>query len=148
RWSRRTARYRVDLCGTLAGGHPMRSALRPAVLAALSLAPLLTVLPGCARSDAAALDLRALAAPVQIASPRLAALRARLLAGHREALAAFWREVKRQGTPLIEPIAGQDGERRVTFLYRGGRDTRNVAILGSIAHDAPMERLPGTDLWF
>lgn len=123
----------------------MRSPLRSLVVASCAL---LAVLPGCAQTYESPVDLKALAAPIELASPRLAALRQRLLAGHAEALAVFWKEMKKEGTPLVEPVAGDDGERRVTFLYRGGRETRNVVILGSIAHDAPMARLPGTDLWF
>jgi hypothetical protein len=44
----------------------------------------------------------------QLISPRLAALRRRLKAGDEAALDIFWREVHEQGTPLVEPIPGDD----------------------------------------
>jgi hypothetical protein len=44
----------------------------------------------------------------EVRSPRIAALQHRLAAGESGALAAFWREVAAEGTPLIEPLPGDD----------------------------------------
>jgi enterochelin esterase-like enzyme len=52
------------------------------------------------------------------------------------------------GTPLVEPAPADDRYSLVTFLWRGNRDTRGVFVLGSIARDAPMARLEGTDVWY
>src|SRR5260370_28409876 len=65
--------------------------------------------------------------PVQTAqdpvSPRLAALRKDLEAGNRAALEQFWQEVTTQGTPLVEPIQGDERNLFVSFLWR--RQERN-----------------------
>lgn len=82
-------------------------------------------------------------------SPRLVQLRdARHVGAGPAALARFWQDVTSQGTPLVEPIPGDDRHLLVTFLWRGNEATRGVLILGSIAQDARMERLPGTDVWY
>jgi enterochelin esterase family protein len=82
-------------------------------------------------------------------SPRLVQLWDARRAGAGPAvLARFWQDVARQGTPLLEPIPGDDRHFLVTFLWRGNEATRGVLILGSIAQDARMERLPGTDVWY
>lgn len=88
-------------------------------------------------------------------SPRLGALLLRLSAGDPAALATFWRGVAEEGTPLIEPIPGDDDHRLLTFLWREepGQNLRNV-VVGTVADLAGidleanlMARLPGTDLW-
>ncbi|WP_323835858.1 alpha/beta hydrolase-fold protein [Photorhabdus africana] len=58
---------------------------------------------------------------------------------------AFWREITRKGTPLIENY--DDKNKRVTFLWRGAK--ANVFILGAPSGDHdPMSHLAGTDVWF
>lgn len=94
---------------------------------------------------AAALLLWPLAALAQ-ESPRIAALRQKAAAGEWAALSRFWSEVDKQGTPLVEPIDRENV--LVTFLWRGGDKTKGVVVLGSVANKAPMERIPGTDVWF
>lgn len=79
-------------------------------------------------------------------SPRIAALRQKAAAGEWAALSRFWSEVDKQGTPLVEPIDRENV--LVTFLWRGGDKTKGVVVLGSVANKAPMERIPGTDVWF
>lgn len=64
---------------------------------------------------------------------------------------AFWVEVQRQGAPLVEREGVQpplkDGERLVTFLWRGAQ--RNVRLVGGPSNDHDwLQRLPGTDIWF
>lgn len=95
----------------------------------------------------ACLDLsRAPDAPV--VSPRLAALQEDLRNGNAAALGRFWKEVERQGAPLVEPIPGDGRNLLVTFLWRGESKTRGIVILGSVASGAAMSRLPGSDVWF
>lgn len=62
---------------------------------------------------------------------------------------AFWQDVARRGTPLVEPLIDPPGSEQVmmTFLARGAR--RNVRLLGgpNSRHET-LERLGGTDVWF
>jgi enterochelin esterase-like enzyme len=91
----------------------------------------------------------------EIASPRLDALHKELQAGGPAALETFWRRIAQEGTPLIEPAEGEKDEVLVTFLWRGGDETRNVVVVASPADlvteeglaAARMSRLPGTDVW-
>lgn len=45
----------------------------------------------------------------EITSPRLAGLARALEAGEPGALDAFWGGIAEHGTPLVEPVAGDDG---------------------------------------
>jgi len=86
-----------------------------------------------------------------LTSPRLLTLQRDFEAGHAAALAAFWQEVTRRGTPLIEPIAGEDKYALVTFVCQAPSDTRNVSVVSQLSGQGsisePMTCLPGTDLW-
>jgi enterochelin esterase-like enzyme len=89
-------------------------------------------------------------------SPRLGALRKEVAAGDAAAPERFWQQVSQEGTPLVEPAGGAADEVIVTFLWRGGDETRNVTVVASPADLASeeaiavarMSRLPGTDVWF
>jgi Enterochelin esterase, N-terminal len=86
-------------------------------------------------------------------SPRLVALRKEIESGNRTALAAFWQDVERQGTPLTEPIPGDDRNLLTTFLWRATFETYNVVVLWApyaFEHpdDFSMRRLLDTDLWY
>lgn len=85
------------------------------------------------------------AAQQDIASPRLQALRQTL--GEGGDSGAFWREVERAGTPLVEMTGPDKAQPLVTFLWRGAR--QNVRIMGgpSSDHDE-MARLGESDVWF
>jgi enterochelin esterase family protein len=90
-------------------------------------------------------------APVE--SPRIKALREALDRGNRESVGAFWKEVKEHGAPLIEPLAEDDNNWLVTFLWKGMADTRNVLVLripysGGMPEDYLMKRLRETDVWY
>jgi pimeloyl-ACP methyl ester carboxylesterase len=83
-------------------------------------------------------------------SPRLAGLAQELEAGDRQALATFWKEMQGK-LPLVEPIAGDNQHRRVTFLWRGSDKTARVSVLGGLpsANIAkPLTRLGDTDVWY
>ncbi len=91
-----------------------------------------------------------------VRSPRIAALESELDGGNTEALAAFWGEIEREGTPLIEEISGDEGQRLVTFLWRETpRDDdpiENVLVVGRVVGwnfaRNQMLRLRETDLWY
>ena len=58
---------------------------------------------------------------------------------------AFWQQVARAGTPLVEP--GPDGRRILTFLYRGAE--RNVRLFGApSSNHEQLARLGQSDIWF
>ena len=92
----------------------------------------------------------------EIASPRMAALRKELETGGPAALESFWRRIAQEGTPLIEPAEEGKGEVLVTFLWRGGDETKSVVAVTSTVDlmteegiaAARMSRLPGTDVWY
>jgi enterochelin esterase family protein len=91
-----------------------------------------------------------MAASEPIQSSRLAALQQQIEDEGQGALAAFWHEVAAQGTPLIEPIAGDQRQMLVTFLWRAAEPVENVVVVGGLAGRGfdPMAQLPMTDLWF
>jgi hypothetical protein len=64
----------------------------------------------------------------QLASPRLSTLQKELDAGYVAAMESFWREIGKHGTPLIEPLAGDDAHRLATFLWRAKEETRNESV--------------------
>lgn len=118
--------------------------MRPCATAAV-LAALLPLFAGQAPANAE-----------EIASPRLAALHKESQAGGPAALETFWRRIAQEGTPLIEPAEGGKDEVLVTFLWRGGDETKSVVAVASLADlateegiaAARMSRLPGTDVWY
>jgi enterochelin esterase family protein len=83
---------------------------------------------------------------------RIQTLRSQISAGQTNT-EAFWKEVKAQGTPLVEPF-GSDGKYQlVTFLWRSKNATRNVLVIGSFwGVGAPaaysMHQIPDTDVWY
>ncbi|HEX4421641.1 MAG TPA: alpha/beta hydrolase-fold protein [Kofleriaceae bacterium] len=84
------------------------------------------------------------------ASPRLAALAAKVAANQRGAEDAFWRQVTDEGTPLVEDIGDARGRLLLTFVYRARPDTRAVAMYnapGGIYSYARLARLPGTGVF-
>ena len=91
-----------------------------------------------------------------LASPRLNALRNEIATGGPAALERFWRRLAAEGTPLVEPVEGRPNERLVTFVWRGGDETRNVLVVVSPSDlgseegiaGARLSRIPGTDVWF
>ncbi len=90
------------------------------------------------------------------ASSCLGELRKAIAAGEAGALERFWQRIDEQGTPLVEPIEGAKDEVLVTYLWRGGDETKNVLVVIT-ANDlataegisaAQLSRLPQTDLWY
>lgn len=85
-------------------------------------------------------------------SPRIEALRKQVAAGEFNA-ETFWRQAAQEGTPVVEP-SGTDGKfQLVTFLWRGGPETRNVLVTGSFRtssrpDDTLMHRIGDSDIWY
>lgn len=85
----------------------------------------------------------AIEAEHKIDSPKLQAL----LDAHKQEKTTdtFWREVKAQGTPLVEEY--KKGQKKVTFLWRGA--TANAYILGAPSgNHETMAHIPNTDIWY
>ena len=110
-------------------------------------------------SDAITLNkivsLRARLVPLKPAyeSPRISALRAAVEAGKPGSTDSFWKEVEKEGAPIIEPLPGDDKKMLVTFLWKGTSDTRNVfaarlPYAGGAPDDYFMERIGDTDVWY
>jgi enterochelin esterase family protein len=96
-----------------------------------------------------------LAAETSLRSPGLKALATAVAAGDARATSAFWVDVARRGTPLVEPLA--DGSMLLTFVVRasGLPDERPPGIYGQLGDTggpmpakAALARLEGTDVWF
>ena len=82
-------------------------------------------------------------------SPRIEQLRQDLEADRDKALEAFWTELKQNGTPLLE--ATDDDHTLVSFVWRGGPDTRNVIVnvdAEPIFRNLQLHRLSDTDVWY
>jgi enterochelin esterase-like enzyme len=64
----------------------------------------------------------------------------------------FWARVRAAGTPLVDPIPGDEQHRAVTFLWRGAGPSDVLVLANKLADPATidrcrMQRLPGTDVW-
>ena len=83
-------------------------------------------------------------------SPRLNALQKEIRASKSEALNHFWQEVTKHGTPLVEPIVGDEHHLLVTFLWRDTKDTRVIISndFSKTVHQMLLVRLPDTDVWY
>ena len=86
------------------------------------------------------------------ASQRVAALQNKLQKGDRSALTRFWEDVRKLGTPIIEPAPSDSKNVLVTFLWHGNEATRNVVIFlqtgGLNPADNQMTHLPDSDVWY
>jgi len=85
-------------------------------------------------------------------SPRLMSLARDVKAGNHAAVQRFWEDVKGK-IPLVETIPENDQLRLVTFLWRGGAETRdlNLRVAASAPpglDQKPFSRLAETDVWF
>jgi enterochelin esterase-like enzyme len=85
-------------------------------------------------------------------SPRIGNLRRQVASGQVNT-DAFWKQVAAEGAPLVEPF-GKDGQYQlVTFLWRGGDETHNVLVLGSVQGprsdlENVLRRIPNSDVWY
>lgn len=85
-------------------------------------------------------------------SQRVETLRRHIAAGN-QSTDAFWAEIARMGTPLIEPSDPDDQHQLVTFLWRGTTETQNVLVVwhpfvAVRPQDYLMTRLEDSDVWY
>ena len=73
----------------------------------------------------------------ELVSPRLLQLKAEVEAGDADAVAAFWKRIETEGTPLVEPLDGIDDYVWLTFLYRGDPSITSVVVIGGISGRGP-----------
>ncbi|MGH9837942.1 MAG: alpha/beta hydrolase-fold protein [Blastocatellia bacterium] len=88
--------------------------------------------------------------PDSLDSPRLTALAREVKAGNHAALQQFWEDSKGK-IPLVETIPENDHLRRVTFLWCGGDESRDIRFMGPVPPEIeqkPLSHLADTDLWF
>jgi enterochelin esterase-like enzyme len=87
-----------------------------------------------------------------IISPRLIRLMDELAEGKLTVLDTFWEEIAGLGSPLIEPIPGNEQDRLVTFLYRSAKEDAKIGLVsnlpGRMGEYEDMRHLPGTDIWY
>ena len=94
----------------------------------------------------------AFAKPI-LESPSIKQLRSSLESGQEGSLDAFWQEIQKRGSPLIEPLPGDSKNMLVTFLWRDTPNTHNVMVLrlpyaAATPDDYLMNRLADTDVWY
>src|SRR5262249_17728624 len=81
-------------------------------------------------------------------SPRVASLAEQVRRGDAAAVDRFWRSLEGKA-PIVHPIEGDAERVRVTFLWRGGNETRRVFLIGGVpGGDETLDRLEGTDVWY
>jgi len=84
------------------------------------------------------------------ASPRIASLERELRSGKHEGLTAFWKELQGKA-PLVESMAGDAKQRRISFVWRATNETARVTMMGGLPGVnflKPLTRLSNTDLWY
>lgn len=88
-------------------------------------------------------------------SPRLQALQDAVQQRSSDVVDSFWKEIETTGGPLIERSDDDPSQVLVTFLWRGGPDTKHVLVLGQIGQltgtrraDNQMARLGNTSVWY
>ena len=78
-------------------------------------------------------------------------------ASNQSVIGAFWQEIQKSGTPLIErPATDDDKEQKemlVTFLWKGTAATKNVLIVWfpftmQTPADYRLEQIPNSDIWY
>lgn len=87
------------------------------------------------------------------ASPRIDQLRREIAGGKADAAAGFWRELKAEGGPLVESIAGDPGHVLLTFVFQGDNTMKSVALNCQLTTPRDfasntLANLAGTDVWF
>ena len=106
--------------------------------------------------DRRRLDGEAFRSAAPAASTRIVRLREDVQLRGAIAVDQFWREMERDGAPLIEPVPGDPMYSRMTFVWRGSADTRNVVITDGVAigvggddpANSQMIHIDGTDVWY
>ena len=91
--------------------------------------------------------------PAKYQSPRIEALRAALKAGRQGSVQAFWKEMKKQGAPILEPLPNDNRNMLVTFVWKGTAGTQNVFVIrlpfaAAAPEDYFMTHLSHSDVWY
>jgi len=83
-------------------------------------------------------------------SPRLQELAGALERGDETVLDAFWTEMSRRGTPLIDPIEEDPKSSLVTFLWRALEPVAEVRLISLLTDrdGSSLRRLGETDVWY
>jgi len=92
-------------------------------------------------------------APAQvIESPRLEQLDRALKDSGSAALAHFWADLARAGTPIVEPHPSDSTRRLVTFVWRAREPVSEIVVAGSALGGDPainrLTRFGDTELWY
>lgn len=83
-------------------------------------------------------------------SPRLSALAKELKSGKATATEEFWKDMDGKA-PLIEPIANDEENFFVTYLWRSGKEIGNVLMFGGYPtgdFQKTLLRMPDTDIFY
>ncbi len=85
-----------------------------------------------------------------VISPRLQQLHEELEAGKKGSLESFWKEIKAQGTPMVEGIEGDSKHLLVTFLWQASGDLLSVSLVSLMTNPSQhyMMLIPDTDIWY
>ncbi|MHA1670529.1 MAG: alpha/beta hydrolase [Promethearchaeota archaeon] len=81
-------------------------------------------------------------------------LKKELIKGNKSALKKFWLKIEKIGTPLIEPIQGDNNHKLVTFIIQANSETKNAVVVCSLANQDDMisnnvcERIENTDILY
>jgi enterochelin esterase-like enzyme len=89
-------------------------------------------------------------------SPRIAKLRSDVAKNGKAALGEFWNEMRKNGTPLVESLPGDDQHSLVTFVWQGSAEAKNVVITDGVSigvggtdpMSSEMIRINDTDVWY
>ena len=118
----------------------------------LVIIALITVSPALWLSQTAAQSTAQSPKENPILSPRLKELEKSIASGNQNALGQFWQEITQRGTPLVEPLPGDQQNMLVTFLWRGDQATQSVIVAGGVAGpdfgQNQLAHLAKTDVWY
>ena len=86
-------------------------------------------------------------------SPRILALREAVQTKGGMVVDEFWKSLAVSGAPLVESLTGNDQSYLVTFLWRGGEQTKTVMLVrGRFSQFQPannlLSHIEGSDVWF
>lgn len=72
--------------------------------------------------------------------------------GHEDAIQNFWDKIEVSGTPIIEPIDGDDDNALITYIYKGDENTENVVVMHPTCwkdyKDNMLINIPNTNVWY
>lgn len=89
----------------------------------------------------------------EVESPRIQKLKLQIAGANTKAVEEFWRDLKTNGAPLIEPIGSDRDHSLVTFVFRGDASTRGVSLVSQLSYASgpagdQLIHLAGTDVWY